>query len=108
MQRNYVIDRVTRLKPGEHVDIDLHLLQDVVLLPEMARWNGFNHADWVLENICGSSYEYGYYRDQKSNVVTFYRLEKSLEGTEFFTYVSADRRHLVEQDPVTKLYKRKK
>ena len=57
-----------------------------------------NTADRVLENIIGSSYEYGYREDLLTRDVVFYRLNRPLEDGRR-TYVSPDRREYFERGP---------
>lgn len=86
---DYLADRVSQLKPGQEISISLHELD---LCATSYEHNGarFTPADQVLENVVGSSGEYGYRIDELSRSAFFYRNgPMNILGP---TYVSPDRR----------------
>lgn len=82
---------VSRLNPGERIEIDLRLCRGIP--PD-----GFSIADWVLEGIVGSSYEFLYYENFRNRNTVFERLPQPLEN-DLVSYISPDRRHLFTQRP---------
>lgn len=93
MKLQPLIDLVQRLKPGEHVVIDPREFDFRTDL-----FGEFSPADWVLENIVGSAYEFRYYEHFPTRHVVFERLPKPLDGT-LYSYVSPDRRDFFRQRP---------
>lgn len=92
-----------RLKPGQQIQVDRRELQNSIFHD----LSGFTIADRALEDIVGSSYEYGYYEDPVSGNFVFYRLNEPLTD-DTRTYVSPDRRHLFEKDYITGTWRRRK
>jgi hypothetical protein len=80
------VHAVRSLKPGQRIDIDLRHVRRNTLADD------FTTADWIMENIVGSAYEFSYWYNYRNRTTTFERLPKPLEGDEQ-TYVSPDRRH---------------
>jgi hypothetical protein len=80
------VHAVCSLKPGQRIDIDLRHVRRNSLADD------FTTADWIMENIVGSAYEFLYYQSPHKCATTFERLLKPLEGDEQ-SYVSPDRRH---------------
>lgn len=79
------VNAVRSLKPGERIDINLRLVKQRSLDSE------FTTADWIMENIVGSAYEFCYFQNYHDRTTAFERLPKPLDGDEL-TYVSPDRR----------------
>lgn len=86
-------DQVSELRPGEHCTVPRYLLDDTMRARcSIFQDNDWTGADWVLEKIVGSAYEFGYYWELTSGDTIFYRLRQPLtDGRR--TYVSPDRRH---------------
>lgn len=84
------LDSVKRLLPGQSIKIDRRELE---LDYHYMRHNGaeFNPADCLLENIVGSSYEYGYRVDFLSGSIEFFRLNEPIKSDDR-SYVSPDQR----------------
>lgn len=59
---------------------------------------GYTPADWILENIVGSAWEFIDRVEDKSGDVIFDRLENQLPDDGSRTYVSPDRRYLYDRD----------
>lgn len=58
---------------------------------------GWTEAEWVMENITGSAYEFRFHTDRMTGDVRFERLRQPLEDGRR-TFVIPDRRHRAKQD----------
>ena len=89
MKREYLIEDVRRLRPGEMLEVDWHLLD----FPSYEH-NGatFTPQDQMLENIPGSAYEFCWHQNYRTRGIIFERLVKTLPGDDgVVSYVSPDR-----------------
>lgn len=85
---------VAKLLPGQRLNVDRHTLE--FLGPRVPRWVLSGPATWpvpdqVLTGIVGSGKQFGYSVHWRGEHVTFWRLEKPLEG-DCWTYIDPDRR----------------
>lgn len=78
------------MRPGQCLEISMRELYDVPAPP------GWNPAEWLLEGIVGSAYEYKLEEMPWSQRVRYTRLEKPLDG-DLMAYVSPDRRDYYER-----------
>lgn len=92
MIRDHIAGLVAALEPGYAMTVSVDIMANYVQPPP-----GWTSADWVLEQIVGSAYEFGYHVNPSTRRVTFRREKKPLEDGRR-TYVSPDRRHLFVQD----------
>ena len=92
---------VRSLRPGGYLAIPRHLLRRVPCPPP---WNA---AEWILEGIVGSAYEFCIIDTPESGGVVFRRLAEPLSAeTGLRAYVSADRKHFFRRRPLDLLYER--
>ncbi len=84
------LKEIGALRPGQEITVCCRVLED---LYSPMHHNGatFTPADRVLENIVGSSCEYGYCNNLHDRTVTFFRLSEPLRDGRL-SYVSPDRR----------------
>ena len=80
---------IQQMKPGQccRVSMDTFRTLDVGM---MENSHDFPLKDWVLENIIGSSYEYGYNEDLATGDINYFRLSEPLTNGRR-SYVSPDR-----------------
>jgi hypothetical protein len=90
-QLEYVRQAVKQMRPG----YVMSFARELLYFPVPPPWTP---ADWVLEGIVGSAYEFWYYRDHRTGNFIFRRRSHPVEG-EFRTYVSADRRDRFDKLP---------
>lgn len=88
---HYLVQLVANLRPGESIEIPAAELESC---RPASYHNGalFSSADWVLENIVGSSYEWSYHQSHVSNTYVFARRLRPTTDIEPVTYMSPDRR----------------
>jgi hypothetical protein len=90
---NMVREQVKAMQPGQQLAVS----PAVLMFRTMPPWNP---ADMVLDGICGSAYEFYYYRDDRTGNIVFCRKIKPFPpDCGRMSYVSPDRIHYV-----TKLY----
>ncbi len=90
----WIAKNILSLRKGERIRICRHELREHVQPPP-----GFTAADWILEQIIGSAYEFMARYDDKSGDVIFDRLAEPLAAEDgSLTYVSPDRRHFYDRD----------
>jgi len=90
---NHVLNAVKSLQPGQRIEFRRHdvVPQSYILLG--VTFEGRSAWDRVLDNICGSAYEYRYWENAESQCVVFERLPKPLDDdTGLRSYVEPDRR----------------
>lgn len=73
----------------------MQFARDLLMIPVPPPWST---ADWILEGVIGSAFEFSHRQDPITGNTIFRRRKKPIEsGTGLRTYVSADRRHLFSQ-----------
>ena len=91
----YYVSQIQLLKPGESFEISNTELKECQLISSL---HEFSTADWLLESIVGSAYEFSYRVNEQKQSTTFSRLKAPLDGnTGLRTYVSPDRLSLFRQ-----------
>jgi len=100
---SFTLHTVKSLQPGQSVHVDWRQLESEF---PFQQYNGamFSPPDRLLENVMGSSFEYGYTINPADRTVMFFRLEKPIEEFDTFVYISPDRRKYYRFDG--KLYHR--
>lgn len=90
MNTRQMAQTIQAMQPGQCLRVSADTLKTLEVALMENRYN-FPMKDWVLENIIGSSYEFGYTEYLPTMDVTYFRLPKPLQdGTR--SYVSPDRR----------------
>ncbi len=82
---------IAKIPRGQSIQVSRFVL-DRVVVPA-----GWAAAEWIMESIIGSSYNFRFSTDPLSGNVTFFHLITPLVDGRF-TYVSPDRRDRVQQD----------
>lgn len=91
MSLEYLRQQVKAMRPGD----EMQFARDLLMIPVPPPWSP---ADWILEGICGSAYEFSHRRNEITGNVIFRRRKKPLIGNDGLrTYVSADRRQYYQQ-----------
>ena len=85
----HFIEQIQLLKPGESLEISNAELKECQLISSL---HEFSTADWLLESIIGSAYEFSYKVNEQKQSTTFSRLKAPLDGNSGLrSYVSPDR-----------------
>lgn len=92
MMERELARKIMQLKPGFEIMIDRDILKEVTPSP------GWTAAEWVMESITGSAYEFTFRFNPESGNTSFRRLREPLTNG-LRTYVSPDRRHHVRLRP---------
>lgn len=93
LKHDQILKAVKSLQPGQRINFHRHDIvpHSFVLLGFV--FEGRSAWDRVLDNICGSAYEYRYWEDAESQCVIFERLPKPLDDNSGLrSYVEPDRR----------------
>lgn len=84
----FIQDMVRRMKPGD----EAQFARELLMFPVPPPWKP---AEWVLEGIVGSAYEFSVRYDERTGNAIFRRWQEPLPPESGCRhYVSADRKHL--------------
>jgi len=85
---DHIVKMVSRLKPGQSIDCDLHCIYSV-RKPCAIFGPVWNPVDRVMDRVVGSSWNIVPTENSMRHTVTFHRLEKESDEP---TWISPDRR----------------
>lgn len=97
----YPISReISKLQPGQRLDVDCEVLRRVFPPMPLVGFGGptWTPAERAMENILGSAYEFRFWENRHDGTITFERLKEPLRDG-LRTYVSPDRRRHFQQRP---------
>lgn len=90
-QLTYLREAVQQMKPGDRCEFS----RDLLMFPVPPPWTP---ADWILEGIVGSAYEFSHYKKIETGNVIFRRWQEPLPPESGLRhYVSADKRDFFEE-----------